>query len=154
MKRALIIGLLFVAALAPAATFAQPRPIDQANTVQGGASSAQGGASSVQGQGQTSNQSANPPGTVATLPNPLGEVGDIPTLFYKVIKYVIDISYIVIAVFIIWSGLQFVMARGSSDKLEDAKRTFKYTIIGALIVIGANTLVSIFEGLIKSLGLY
>lgn len=90
---------------------------------------------------------------VATLPNPLGNIGDIPTLINKIINYVVTLSYAVVAFFLIYSGFKFVSAAGNKDKLDEAKHTFYYTIIGALIVIGANTLVKIYTGLIKSLGL-
>lgn len=91
---------------------------------------------------------------IAKLPNPLGDkISDIPSLLYKVINFVVSLSYVVVAFFLILSGFKFVAARGNPDKLDDAKHTFYYTIIGALIVIGANTIVKIFEGLIKSLGL-
>lgn len=102
----------------------------------------------------TNSQTTQQPTKMATLPNPLGDkITDIPSLFYKVINFVISLSYVVVAAFLIWSGFKFVMAAGNEDKISDAKHTFYYTIIGALIVIGANTIVKIFEGLIKSLGM-
>jgi len=61
-------------------------------------------------------------------------------------------SYIVVACFLIWSGFKFVTAQGNESKITSAKTTFYWTIIGALIVMGAQTLSSVFQETLKSLG--
>lgn len=89
---------------------------------------------------------------IPTLPNPLGNsVTSIPQLVGKLVQALIDVSYIVIAFFLILSGFKFIMAQGSEDKLSDAKNTFKNTIIGAFIVIGAQVIVEVAKSLIVSL---
>ena len=45
------------------------------------------------------------------------------------------------------------MAQGEPEKLTDAKNTFKYTIIGALIIIGAQTIIAIVKSIISGLGI-
>lgn len=45
-------------------------------------------------------------------------------------------------VFIIWSGLLFVTARGNEDQLKKAKSTFYWTILGTAILVGAYALAS------------
>ena len=87
-----------------------------------------------------------------TLPNPLGNsVGTIPQLIYKIIQALVDVSYIVIAFFLILSGFKFVMAQGSEEKLSGAKNTFKNTIIGAILIIGAQVIVSVVQSIFTSL---
>jgi hypothetical protein len=76
-------------------------------------------------------------GTVK-LENPLKGVNSIADFIYIVINFVYSLSYVVIAGFLLLSGFKFVMAQGKPDALDDAKKTFKYTIIGAIILIGAN----------------
>lgn len=88
-------------------------------------------------------------GTVK-LENPLGNnVRSIPDFFYLVINFVYSLSYAVIAGFLLVSGFKFVMAQGKPDALDDAKRTFKYTIIGAIILIGANVATEVVRSVIN-----
>ncbi len=88
------------------------------------------------------------------LPNPLGDkVTSIPDLFYLLVNSLFKLSYIVIAGFILWSGFKFVTAQGEPDAISDAKNTFKYTIIGALIIIGAQTIIEIVKSIITGLGI-
>jgi hypothetical protein len=89
---------------------------------------------------------------IPSLPNPLGDkIGTIPQLIYKVVKVRVDVSYIVIAFFLILSGFKFVTAQGSEDKLSNAKNTFKNTIIGAVLIIGAQVIVSVAQSIFASL---
>ncbi len=91
---------------------------------------------------------------IASLPNPLGDkVKSIPDLFYLLVNALISVSYVVIAFFLIVSGFKFVTAQGSEDKITDAKNTFKYTIIGALIIIGAQVIIDIVKSIISGLGI-
>jgi hypothetical protein len=85
-----------------------------------------------------------------SLPNPVG-VTSIGELVTKIVQVVISIGYVVIAFFLIVSGFKFVTAQGSDDKLTEAKQTFYYTLVGALIIIGAQTIVAIVEGIIKGI---
>ena len=40
-------------------------------------------------------------------------------------------------VFLVWSGFLFVSARGNEDQLKKAKETFKLTIVGTALLVGA-----------------
>lgn len=89
----------------------------------------------------------------ASLENPLGMgVNSISDLFYKIVNFVISLSYVVIAFFLILSGFKFVMAQGSESELEKAKHTFYYTIIGAAVIVGAQTITAIVQKIIEGLG--
>ncbi len=105
--------------------------------------------------GTSGGSSANPPSSgnpsdSKGLTNPVG-VSSIACLFYKIVDFVMSLSYIVIAFFLLLSGFKFVTAQGSDEKLTDAKKTFWYTIIGALILIGANTIIQVVQSIIKSI---
>lgn len=41
------------------------------------------------------------------------------------------------ALFLVWSGFLFVSARGDTKKLETAKSTFYWTVIGTALIVGA-----------------
>lgn len=87
---------------------------------------------------------------MATLPNPL-KVKSISELFYDIVDFIISLSYVVIAFFFLLSGFKFVTAQGSDEKLGEAKRMFFNTVIGALIIIGANTIVAVVRTIIANL---
>lgn len=87
----------------------------------------------------------------ATLSNPLKNVNSLSDLFYKIAQFVMDFAYVVVAIFLILSGFKFVKAQGKPEELTDAKKTLQYTIIGALLLIGANTIILVIDNIIKSL---
>ena len=87
-------------------------------------------------------------GTVK-LENPLKGVNSIADFFYLIINFVYSLSYVVIAAFLLLSGFKFVMAQGKPDALDDAKSTFKHTIIGAIILISANVLTEVVRTVIN-----
>lgn len=83
------------------------------------------------------------------IQNPLKGVTSIADLFYAVVNFIYSLSYAVIAIFLIISGFKFVAAQGNEDKLTDAKNTFKYTIIGAILLIGANVITEVVRNVIN-----
>ncbi len=87
----------------------------------------------------------------AKLENPLAGVNSISDLFYKIVNFLISFSYVVIAFFLILSGFKFVKAQGSDTELEEAKRMFYGTIIGALVIIGAQTITTVVQKIIEGL---
>ncbi len=86
----------------------------------------------------------------AIVTNPLHS----PTLgdFIKVIANIImQIGGIVAVVFIIWSGFLFVTARGNEEQLKKARSVFFWTIIGAVILLGAYAIAVAVVAFINSL---
>ncbi|HEY9480952.1 MAG TPA: hypothetical protein VIR98_01815 [Candidatus Paceibacterota bacterium] len=88
------------------------------------------------------------------LPNPVGGekgVNSLYGLFNKIFGFVIGLAYIVVAIFIVLSGFKFITAQGSTDKLNDAKHMFYGTIIGALLVIGAQLIAGVLKTVITQI---
>ncbi len=151
MKKLLSL-FIFCAICAPYVVGAQ-NPTGGAAASTGGASAATGGSGAATG-GTRENPLASQSQRMIGLPNPLGDkVTSIPDLFYLLVNSLFKLSYIVIAGFILWSGFKFVTAQGEPDAISDAKNTFKYTIIGALIIIGAQTIIEIVKSIITGLGI-
>lgn len=86
-----------------------------------------------------------------SIPNPVGSINSLSDLFYKIVNFVVSLSYVVIAFFLLLAGFKFVTAQGSEDKLTDAKNTFKYTVIGAILIIGAQVIVDVVKGIITQI---
>lgn len=82
------------------------------------------------------------------LYNPLG-VTTVGELLKKLINAFIGIAYAVAAFFLLLSGFRFVTAQGNETKLGDAKKTFYYTIIGIVVIVGSQIIVDV---LLSTLG--
>lgn len=86
----------------------------------------------------------------AQLVNPLSS--DTMAEFIKeVANIVMQLGGVVAVIFIIWSGFLFVTARGSEEQLKKAKSTFTWTIIGAMILLGAYVIATAVVGFVTSL---
>ena len=72
----------------------------------------------------------------ADLKNPL-DSDTFAELVENVAKIVAQIGFPIAALAIIYSGFLFVTAQGNEKQLQDAKRTFLWTIIGTAILLGA-----------------
>ena len=69
----------------------------------------------------------------------------------KILDIVIQIGFIVVVFFIVYSGFLFVSARGSEEKITTAKTAFLWTIIGAAILLGAKVLETAVQNTINQL---
>lgn len=73
------------------------------------------------------------------IENPIGPNGpqNIPDFIAKAIDVVLVIGVPIIVLSIIYSGFLFVQAQGNSEKLKTAKKALLYSIIGAVLLLGA-----------------
>ncbi|HVT75026.1 MAG TPA: hypothetical protein VHD69_01235 [Candidatus Paceibacterota bacterium] len=146
MKKIIYVAVV-LSLLVPALAFAQSGGGNSPVTGAGSSPVTSGGNSPVTSGGNSTNGVA----TMNYIPNPLEGVNSISDLIYKIVKVVVDLSYVVIAFFLLLSGFKFVTAQGNDKKLDEAKSTFFYTIIGAALVIGSQVIVSIIQGIFKGL---
>jgi hypothetical protein len=137
MKKIITLSFALSLAMAPAYAFAQPATgIDAGRPPTG-----------IEANGKT-----NPPAPVAlSLTNPVAGVKSLSDLFYKILNFVVSLSYIVIAFFLLLSGFKFVTAQGSESKIEDAKKTFYWTIIGAVLIVGAQVITEAVKAILVQL---
>ncbi|MDB5225073.1 MAG: hypothetical protein JWL87_25 [Candidatus Adlerbacteria bacterium] len=82
--------------------------------------------------------------------NPLG-VDDFCNLVKALLNIIMAIGMPIAVLFLVWSGFRFILARGSATGLDDAKRNFKFVILGIAIFLGAWTLASIISATIQTL---
>lgn len=85
------------------------------------------------------------------LCNPL-QVDSITAFLGELIGAITYLSIPVIVFFIIYSGFLFVTAGGDTGKIETAKKTALYTVIGAAIILGADLLSDILTNTATNLG--
>jgi nitrogen fixation-related uncharacterized protein len=88
-------------------------------------------------------------GTFTRLKNPLeGTVDSIPGFVETLLRIALMIGVPIVALAIIYSGFLFVAAQGNPKKLEEARATFMYTLIGAALVLGAVVIAKAIGGTI------
>ncbi len=87
------------------------------------------------------------PGTtsVTRLDNPL-TINTIWDFVEKILNIVVSIGIPIVAFFIILSGFRFVSARGNPEALGEAKRMLLYTLIGAVLLLGAWVIAQAISG--------
>lgn len=85
------------------------------------------------------------------LKNPLKNICNFEDFVALLLKAVIDIGLPIAVLFIVYSGFLFVTAQGNVTKIEEAKKTFFYTVIGVTIFLGSWALALIVESTIKLL---
>lgn len=80
------------------------------------------------------------PGQNTTLVNPLGAGANLFTLLDYVLKLAIRIGSIAIILMIVFIGYKFVAAQGAPGKIEEARKMLFWTVVGALILLGAQAI--------------
>ncbi len=92
-------------------------------------------------------------GAGSGLENPLrGNANTIPDLLMLIIEqFVVPIGGVIVVFMFIYSGFLFVTAQGNSEKLQKAKDSFIYTIIGAALVLGAFAISSIIQNTVEQI---
>jgi hypothetical protein len=102
---------------------------------------------SVPNGGGTSNSVPNGGGTLPTngssggtgLTNPL-QAQNIQQLFDEILSFVITIGGVVIVLMLVLVGFKFVTAQGESEALSSARKSLFWTVIGALVLLGAKSI--------------
>lgn len=82
--------------------------------------------------------------------NPL-KYRDIYSFLAAVLDVLITIAFPILVLFIVYTGFLFVAAQGNETKLATAKKVLLWTIIGALLVLGAAVLSRAIQGTVKEL---
>lgn len=85
------------------------------------------------------------PGT--TLENPLGNTSSLSDLLTAILKFVTtEIGPVVVTLMLVYCGFLFVVAQGNEEKIRDARSALIWTVIGALVLLGA----AVIQGVITS----
>ena len=89
-----------------------------------------------------------------TLPDPLQGGASTQTfdaLVPKVIDALLQIGIVVIVIAFIWAGFKYVTAMGDEKQIGEAHKIFKYTVIGAAILLGSQALATVIKGTIDAI---
>ena len=85
------------------------------------------------------------------LCNPIGS-GNLSDFVQKITTAALKIGVPIAAIFIIWAGLKFVMARGNETEITKAKGIFWWTLVGTAVLLAANLLASVLTTVIRQIG--
>ena len=87
---------------------------------------------------------------IVGISNPIGP-DDVQELLAVILSAIVQIAIPFLVLAIMWVGFLFVAARGNPEKLGKAKSALGYTLLGSLIILGAQTLSVILSGTIRQL---
>jgi|CXWL01.1.fsa_nt_gi heme/copper-type cytochrome/quinol oxidase subunit 2 len=82
-------------------------------------------------------------GTVAPdvqLINPLKSGTSLETFLGNILAFVVRIGTIVVILMLVYVGFLFVTARGEPGKITTAREALLWTVIGALVLLGAQAI--------------
>jgi hypothetical protein len=86
-----------------------------------------------------SGSSANT-GSNVTLINPLQGGGTLEGFLQSILAFVVRIGTIVVILMLVFVGYKFVAAQGNETALTEARKMLLWTVVGALILLGAQAL--------------
>ncbi|PIT92692.1 MAG: hypothetical protein COU08_00830 [Candidatus Harrisonbacteria bacterium CG10_big_fil_rev_8_21_14_0_10_42_17] len=85
--------------------------------------------------------------TGPSLPDPTG-AGTIPALLGRVLEFLLRITIAVTPIIIVIGGLQMLFAAGNAEKINKAKQTITYAVIGLIIALIGEGLIALLEEII------
>ena len=89
--------------------------------------------------------------TGTQLINPLSAGTSLPAFLSSILQFVVQIGTIVVILMLVYVGYKFVVAQGKATEIQDARRMLTWTIIGALILLGAQVIASGIQATVTAL---
>lgn len=143
-RRLLVSALsLFVTA----ALFAGPALLANAQTTNSGVPPS----STNSGVPPSTTNSGVPPTSSGALQNPLNNINSLPELLHAVLQAVTVLGSILLSLMLVYVGFLFVTAQGNSEKLQSARSALVWTLIGGLILLGAQAISIVVQNTVQQL---
>ncbi|MDP3785093.1 MAG: hypothetical protein Q8R12_03390 [bacterium] len=101
-----------------------------------------------------------PGGTGGNLPPPSSSGGQLPNpiasdsfadIMVRVAEIVVLIGLPLVVIMLIYAGSLYVFARGSEESIKKAHQAFFWTVIGALLIVGAKAISLAIENFARQL---
>lgn len=93
-----------------------------------------------------------------TLINPLNlgncstaDGGCLNAFLQAVLNFVIQIGTIIVILMLVYIGFKFVVAQGEPGKISEARQMLLWTVIGALILLGAKVIATGIQATVQAL---
>lgn len=82
--------------------------------------------------------------SLISIAHAAGVIDDAPTLataFFRVLDFLLSIFGFVVIIALVFSGILYFTASGSTARLDMAKKSFSWAILGVVVGLGALVLV-------------
>jgi type IV secretory pathway VirB2 component (pilin) len=86
------------------------------------------------------------------LPDPLQGKTILDIINIIINSILAPIGFGLATIMIIWSGILYMTAGGNKEKVEKAKRTLLWTLIGLIILISAGFIIQLIQQTLTSIG--
>lgn len=102
--------------------------------------------------------STDPSGTNVPLLNPLGtscnstNTDCLGKFLINILDFVVRIGSIVVILMLVFVGYKFVAAQGNDSKIIEARSMLLWTVVGALILLGAQAIAIGIQATVQALG--
>lgn len=87
-----------------------------------------------------------------SVDNPL-KFGSFCQLLKGILAAIVAVGIPVAILFLVWVGFKFILARGDTTALAEARRNFLYTVIGIAIFLGAWVIAQIIAATVQQFGI-
>lgn len=91
----------------------------------------------------------NPQTSPSQIVNPLGANSSFLTIINNIINFLLAVAGPIAALAIVVSGIQFMTAGGSSDRLGQAKKTLTAAVIGITVLLFSKGIIVILISVLK-----
>ncbi len=86
------------------------------------------------------------------LINPLQSGTSLESFLGSILDFIIRIGQVVVILMMVYVGFKFVTAQGNETKISEAKNMLLWTVIGALVLLGAKAIQIGITATVQSLG--
>jgi hypothetical protein len=86
------------------------------------------------------------------IQNPLNGNADFSAFLKSLLHLVFLLGTMVVVFFIIFAGFKYVTAQGNPTKISEANQMLLYCAIGAVILLGAQTIADVISSTVQQLG--
>ncbi|MFA5998004.1 MAG: hypothetical protein WC814_01265 [Candidatus Paceibacterota bacterium] len=93
----------------------------------------------------------NTSGQNVTLINPLKGGASIESFLRSILAFVVRIGSIIVILMLVLVGYKFVTAQGEPGKISEARQMLLWTVVGALILLGAQAIATGIEATMQAL---
>jgi hypothetical protein len=91
-------------------------------------------------------------GQIVTLLDPLGSGTSLESFLASILAFIVRIGTVIVILMLVFVGYKFVVAQGEPGKITEARSMLLWTVIGALVLLGAQAIASAIEATVKALG--
>ena len=74
-----------------------------------------------------------------------------PELLTIVLHAIVQIGSILLVLALVWVGFLFVAAQGAEEKIRDARNALMWTILGGLLLLGAEAIARVISATVEAL---